>query len=283
MLAARIAENGRSRYAFEDHSFSSLSTLTACFQPSQCDEAVPACSQCINTKRHCPGYVARFDLVLRDQTKAVRRKAQRKKEGNQRTITPPQSASSEDSAVTKLPLVGPAEGHPYAIIKRSSSDSETVPRMFNDFPQQQAICAFFLDFVLLPHHPDSVRGHLEHLVPLYKNTHSDSPLTLATSSVALAISGGSPIRRNDAQLGRTFFGRALHRTSAAIRDPLESKKDETLMAVLLLGLYEVCLLHLIVHTSSKSLRSQPSPHTISCRSEKIALILTRCPPLASSG
>lgn len=111
--------------------------------------------------------------------------------------------------------------------------------MFNDFPEQQAICAFFLDFVLLPHHPDTIQGHLEHLLPLYANTSVDSPLSLATSSVALMISGGSPSRRNDQQLGRKSFGKALQKTRAAIRNPTESRKDETLMAVLLLGLFEV--------------------------------------------
>ena len=114
--------------------------------------------------------------------------------------------------------------------------------MFNDFPERQAICAFFLDFVLLPRHPDSVRGHLEHLYPLYQKTSPDSPLSLATSSVALLISGNSQRRAADQQLGRTTFGRALQKISTAIRDPVESIKDETLMAVLLLGLYEVrCL------------------------------------------
>lgn len=111
--------------------------------------------------------------------------------------------------------------------------------MFNAFPEQEAICAFFLDFVLLPRHPDSVQGHLEHLLPLYKNTAPESPLSLATSSVALVMSGSSSVKQNDQQLGQSIFGRALHKTSAAIKDPFESKKDETLMAVLLLGLYEV--------------------------------------------
>lgn len=113
--------------------------------------------------------------------------------------------------------------------------------MFNDFPEQQAVCAFFLDFVMLPRHPDSVQGHLEHLLPLYNKTSPESPLRLATSSVALAFSGNSPTRQNDHQLGRSLFGRALRKTSAAIRNPQESRKDETLMAVLLLALFEVRL------------------------------------------
>ncbi|KAF6232100.1 hypothetical protein HO173_009694 [Letharia columbiana] len=206
----------------------------------KCDEAVPACSQCINTKRQCPGYLARFDLVLRDQTKAVRRKAQRKKQQQDegpKPPSPPQSASSEDPASTTWAIVNPG-GDPSRAVAKRYSPNEPVPRMFNDFPEQQAICAFFLDFVLLPRHPDSIEGHLEHLLPLYTTTSADSPLSLATSSVALMISGGSPTRRNDQQLGRTIFGKALRKTSAAIRNPEESRKDETLMAVLLLGLFE---------------------------------------------
>ena len=202
----------------------------------QCDEAVPACSQCINTKRECPGYIARFDLVLRDQTKAVRRKAQRKKQLQDEASklpSPPQSASSEEAASTTWAIVNPGKD-------AASTVTKDIPRMFNDFPEQQAICAFFLDFVLLPRHPDTTQGHLEHLLPLYANTSAGSPLSLATSSVALMISGSSPNRRNDQQLGRTIFGKALKKTSAAIRNPAESMKDETLMAVLLLGLFEVC-------------------------------------------
>ena len=130
--------------------------------------------------------------------------------------------------------------------------------MFNDFPEQQAICAFFLDFVLLPRHPDTTQGHLEHLSPLYAKTSAGSPLSLATSSVALMMSGNSPARRSDQQLGRTIFGKALKKTSAAIRNPAESMKDETLMAVLLLGLFEVC--------------STPPGHARnSCRREFLAL------------
>lgn len=179
--------------------------------------------------------MARFDLVLRDQTKAVRRKAQRKRLASE-TQTRKNSAdqispASDDGAIPNSTQ--------QSLVKRSNSADDTLPRIFNDFPEQQAICAFFLDFVLIPRHPDSFRGPLEHLLPLYQKAGSQSPVCLATSAVALAISGGSPHRRSDQQLGRTVFGKALQRTSKAIRHPVESLEDETLMAVLLLGLYEV--------------------------------------------
>lgn len=35
------------------------------------------------------------------------------------------------------------------------------------------------------------------------------------------------------------FGKALRKATSAIQDPEESIKDETLMAILLLGFYEV--------------------------------------------
>ena len=216
----------------------------------------PACNQCLNTKRTCPGYVARFDLILRDQTKAVRRKAQRRKE-TESTTSPSKKAasiqrrSSGDSLFSEWSTHGfNGSGDWVLIKKRSSSPEKSLPRMLNGFPEQQAICAFFLDFVLSPRHPDSVRGHLEHLAPMYQNASPESPLALATSSVALAMSGNSNAKPADQQLGKTTFGRALQKTSTAIRDPIQSIKDETLMAVLLLGLYEVCIHHLLYFLSS---------------------------------
>ena len=129
-------------------------------------------------------------------------------------------------------------GSPSGVVQKASPD-ETIPRIFNDFTEQEAICAFFLDFVLLPRHKDSVQGHLEHLLPLYANTTPDSPLSLATSAVALVLSGTSPNKRIDKDRARQTFSKAIRKTRAAIRSPTESKKDETLMAVLVLGLYEV--------------------------------------------
>lgn len=129
-------------------------------------------------------------------------------------------------------------GSPSGVVQKSPP-GKPIPKIFNDFTEQEAICAFFLDFVLLPRHKDSVQGHLEHLLPLYANTTPDSPLSLATSAVALVLSGSAPNRRIDKERARQNFSEAIRKTRDAIRSPAESKKDETLMAVLILGLYEV--------------------------------------------
>lgn len=41
-------------------------------------------------------------------------------------------------------------------------------------------------------------------------------------------------------VARQNYASALHLVNTALRDPIESKTDQTLVAVMLLGMYEVC-------------------------------------------
>jgi hypothetical protein len=41
----------------------------------QCDQAIPACGQCIKSKRNCPGYRNEVDLMFLDETRMVVKKA----------------------------------------------------------------------------------------------------------------------------------------------------------------------------------------------------------------
>ncbi|KAL8969247.1 MAG: hypothetical protein Q9197_004439 [Variospora fuerteventurae] len=113
-----------------------------------------------------------------------------------------------------------------------------LPRSFHDTPEQQAVNTFFSNYILIPRHPFSERGYLECLLPLYQNTRHDSLLSLATVAMALAIQGTSPPNKHCRVLSQDYFGKALIKTGKAIRDPIESLKDETLIAVLLLSFYE---------------------------------------------
>lgn len=115
----------------------------------------------------------------------------------------------------------------------------SLPRSIAENPEELAICAFFTHFVLVPFHPDGQRGFLDCLLPLYTVTRHDSLLSVATAAIALTVSGGNPWKRADYRLGRLMFGKALRMAAAAIQDPIASTEDETLMAVLLLGFYEV--------------------------------------------
>ena len=116
---------------------------------------------------------------------------------------------------------------------------DTIPKLFVDSPEEVAVCTFFTQFILIPTHPDGHRGFLECLLPLYTSTRHDSLLSLSTTAVALAISGGSPLRKSDYRLGRSYFTTALGMATTVIQDSEKSVKDETLMAVLLLAFFEV--------------------------------------------
>lgn len=186
----------------------------------------------MSTKRICPGYAQYFDLVFRDQTQAVQRKAELKQLKDKRSISPEGSSSTTSE-------------EEFVII---SEQRIIAPRPFVDpspclglgqTPEQLAICQFFTNFVLVPTHPDAQCGFLDCLLPLYTSTRHDSMLSLATSAVALAVAGSEPDRRLAYQLGRALLGDALRKTTAALRDPEQSIQDETLMTVMLLGFYEV--------------------------------------------
>ncbi|KAL8668781.1 MAG: hypothetical protein Q9168_006606 [Polycauliona sp. 1 TL-2023] len=213
----------------------------------KCGEQRPACTQCATSNRICPGYTHLFDLVLRDQTESVTRKAQRK--GKRDAANAKITANAVDKPSTVV-LPGYSDRQrPIGTLRTSSSHIASpthsgyflplsLPKSFHDSPEDQAVNGFFQNYVLIPRHQHSRRGYLDCLLPLYQNTRHDSLLSLATTAMALAVEGGSPSTAHYRQISHSFFGRALVKTSRAIRDPVESINDETLMAVMLLSFYE---------------------------------------------
>lgn len=171
----------------------------------------------------------------------MQRKAEKKK------LIGKRNQIHEASAPTKVPppnaLTVRGESHPFLT-------KDTIPRALVESPEQDAIYSFFTEFILHTTHPDSQCGIFEHLLPLYTSARHDSVLSLAASAVALVISGGAPHRRPRFQMGRVINGIALKKVALAIQDPIQSVQDQTLMAVLLLGFFDVSLpfLHSSVFT-----------------------------------
>lgn len=110
--------------------------------------------------------------------------------------------------------------------------------MFNT-PEHAAICVFFSNVVFINQHPDTRRGCMQALLPLYNAARAGSLLHLAVTTVSLAMFGMSRRTQDFICLGQQSFCKALLATGKAIEDPIDSLKDETLMAVLLLSLFEV--------------------------------------------
>ena len=179
----------------------------------------------MKSKRHCPGYSAQFDLVLRDQTRSTQQKVQRQQQ-RYRTEIQPSNESTEEirQPHTRSAL---ALACPLTLELRPNS------------PEDLAVCKFFSTYVFVPRHHESVRDFLDCLPLLFSRAPSVSLVSLATSAVALMVVGGDPSRQLERTLSRQMFGKALLMVHRAIEDPKESVQDDTLMAVLLLGLYEV--------------------------------------------
>ena len=103
--------------------------------------------------------------------------------------------------------------------------------------ENQAIGYFFSNYVFSE--PSFQQGYNWHLPHIFNRLSADSPLSSAIASVGLA---GIANTRNsrDAQSASTVqYAAALHGVNAALRSPVEATADETLITVLLLGLYEV--------------------------------------------
>jgi hypothetical protein len=64
-------------YFREFGSLSSASFTHLDTNVSQCDEKRPTCGNCKKSGRDCPGYPDEFDLVFRDENKAMARKAKK--------------------------------------------------------------------------------------------------------------------------------------------------------------------------------------------------------------
>ena len=104
--------------------------------------------------------------------------------------------------------------------------------------EQQALCLFFSDYVLTPRHPETTRGFLEYLLPLYNDAKTDSALAETAIAISVATLSARPNRRYLRLEAARRYGSAVSRIKSAIADPVEARSDQTLMSVLLFSLYE---------------------------------------------
>lgn len=191
----------------------------------QCDEARPACLACTKTKLTCPGYRTPLDLIFRDQNKIAQDKVQGRKN---------QSYTSSNT--------NPAPANNAQVIPTTANAlrSISLPNELGfNTPEYAATCVFFSNVVVINQHPDTRRGFMQALLPLYNAARPGSLLDLAITTVSLAMFGMSRRTQDFVLLGQKSCCKALLATGRAIEDPIDSLKDETLMAVLLLSLFEV--------------------------------------------
>ena len=213
----------------EGSSFANVTTIIV-----QCDETRPTCIQCAKSKRVCSGYRDEVDLLFRNENRATEIRAQRSAAAR----------SSESSGKSmKKPQTRPASSSYYnaaAVTLNSWSAWNgsfcSSPRVLPENAEQHALCHFFTNYVPTTKHSEST--FLGYLLPVWREAASESALCAATSTVALMGLGYAPERNQLIRKARQNYSMAIFKLNAAISDPVEARRDETLLSVLLFSLYQ---------------------------------------------
>ncbi|KAK4138218.1 hypothetical protein BT67DRAFT_393378, partial [Trichocladium antarcticum] len=239
----------------------------------RCDQREAGCGQCEKRQQKCPGYRNLVDLMFRDESSHVIRKAKARarKRGNLgigRSLTPstPSDSESRFSATPEprrkpLRLVVPDTPAPSSPAGRRaehddggsmlpSPDSPSWPanppraRCYSLAPtcQEQGIAYFFSRYVTM----DETACHqkFDFLREVWRPS---SPVpgrqidVVLASMAAVGLMGLASTRQSTEFMdaARKSYGAALQLTTEAIIDPVEAVRDTTMLSVLILGVFEM--------------------------------------------
>ncbi|KAJ5890220.1 hypothetical protein N7504_011030 [Penicillium tannophilum] len=178
----------------------------------KCDQGIPSCSACIRARVDCPGYRNRLDLGFRDQNDEVISRAQR-------------SAQKKRSAALT----------PVSVEESGSGTLSFSPRNNVEFPVQDLAKGYFFSHYITG---GLEGGHMSYLLPLIAD-----PGNVAVNSAlnAVGLAALSNIRLSPQMMlkARREYTNALSETNQALANTAMSKRDDTLAAVVLLGMFEV--------------------------------------------
>lgn len=124
---------------------------------------------------------------------------------------------------------------------RKNLPSLTIPMSLAEQEDSHALCFFISSYVIYPRDPRTDRGFMELLPLFFADLKPNGPLSTTLYAVANSFFAAWERRARDFETPamQVAYGKALKATRTALSDPFERLSDETLMAVCLLGLYEV--------------------------------------------
>lgn len=171
----------------------------------------------MKAKRVCSGYSEGLDLVLRHQNESAKAGVDRRLHKNKSRSQTPES-----------------------LLKPHSSTTVVVPHPLYEPEETNALCFFVSTFVLYTRDAQADRGFVELLPFLFNSLRVESPLSLCLAAASNVLFGKWERKSPGAERHAfSSYAKAVKVTRAALQDPIESMTDETLMAVCLLGFYEV--------------------------------------------
>ncbi|CRK33264.1 hypothetical protein BN1723_003943 [Verticillium longisporum] len=243
----------------------------------KCDEVKPFCMKCKKAKRECPGYSDPFEAKIRDQTQATIRRFRKMRgdtTGAENRTSPPQASFIEclqtpftsykqATTTSAMTVLHRRNGSNSSNSSNSSLDSlvstsstssassdgdngrhdQYIPFSIINHLEDRATSYFLSEFVLIPMREGNlpVRGYFP-WVPKFMSKTQPAKVFLsafrATSLASIATQHGKAVIGSALSAAQRHYLDAVRAMNQAIQDPTLAKSDETLAAVLLLGLYE---------------------------------------------
>lgn len=218
----------------------------------RCDTQKPSCGQCIKYGAHCTGYRDTNNTQFLDESQHVMLKARNK--GNRST---PTRSATPTLTSTSTSLISLPQRSAVSLPARSASPMprHQTPALYRPSPlasaplnlnmEDLALNYFYSSFInpnFLSFLPD--QSDIFHKDPVFQNA------ITCTAIASFANRFGS---HADLLQGRQLYAKALLLTNQALRDPVRIRDDATLVAVFLLGIFEVSIGSLAVvveHASS---------------------------------
>ncbi len=202
----------------------------------QCDLTKPGCLRCTNYGAACPGYREEIDLFFHNEnaTSVVQRK---RKKTDKRQAT---------ENVTKPGTSIPRERRsPPGSTRRDQFTAVFAPAPAPNFdlqvsrpPRSHSVSIILDRFASLLQGKKSF-GFLDFLPSLFQESPENSCLGLTTELFVKAHMSQISNSTSDEWQIQELYGRTLQSVNSALAHPTESLEDSTMVAVWLLGHYEV--------------------------------------------
>lgn len=214
--------------------------------PVQCDQKRPSCSQCIRSGKQCYGYRDALTTMFKDETAVVARKAKKRYEAlafhAQQGVEPIGSQTSEASSYHDYWADSESyslRGSPRTVTRYLTPESMT--REITPSIEDQAFAFFISNHVSVPTRVP--RGQYEWVLEALSEPGCEEVLRSSVNAASLA--GFATSTKNSVVMAKAHsaYGSALRMANKALRVEDTAVKDSTLIAVIMLGLYENFMYH----------------------------------------
>ncbi|KAM3433326.1 hypothetical protein NHJ13734_006508 [Beauveria thailandica] len=216
----------------------------------KCDRAPNGCSQCRRKGHACPGYPDPTALRMRNETTSVTKKQSSKSKTHAaRQQSPPRTQDGAPFWASSSSPEPAASSSSRQSLTSFDSPSPVSPALLLS-TNQQALAFLFHTFIAAT----PFEGYLSSFYLPYSP--DDDACALAIDATALAAYARHARQHRHHDAARANYARALSRVNTALADPRTAVQDQTLVAVLVLALFEATVFQ--DSGSSRSSRSSSS-------------------------